>query len=915
MATLAVILAVVAGPLAACIIAAVKGRNVVGWGAATLFVPLFAGPYGAWWFVAAVAFFVALVAVLPGRRTPAALAGYKVGPAQQRVLVRLDRRLRKTRAGDERRAAAAQELAALGTAPAARVLLDHAQRAQDPADPVWAALGAVDGQGVAAELCRAWDEQPTPGLEEVIRARGLTVDTPPRLALATGLLAGREPAIPAGERAAVLVELLGHGSDAVRRGARTALLSLKAAEDVDTFCGLAVAEPAEPELRSILEEAGYVAAEPLDVRLRSALLTGHSPFAGEPDAASVAGLAALWAEAPDGPYRRPALDALRGLQVPEQSDLLCDAGIEQAPGGAATAACLELELVPSLPARRAVFYVLTGRLDLYDGLDADGALLQAGYAEAGAPVAARLREALLHAGRSALLTRVLTEEQSPREREYSPGEAGFVVDQLVEKADWRRLAALLPALPVADALRAARAVDAGAGVEGGQGGDAVRLCELARQETLTPEDLAAGRVPALVRVASLRAGARINDLVFSPDQRHVAIALGARRAVVLWDHGSGVRDAVVRGFAHAVGRVAYGTDGRLYCAEKTSSTTEPCAVYTVGGDGRLTPLGAHSGSITALCPLDGGRLATTGRDEALRLWTVAAEPGPPGGGFRLPWWARQACVLPAGGRAVAVAVAADDVVVVDPGTGLTLAVVPLRKAGMTTALAVAPAPRPPAPGDGAGTLLAGTTSGAVLRIDYGYSAAAAGTPAGLTWTLGEVRSGPPAPPAGDAPPAATAPAGAPQPDRPRAAVAGLEWLDPGTLCVAWADGRLELLTWPGLGTEWATTLTVERVTSAAASPDGRLLAVGDGDTRSLLFDTWGRRLRGILQRPANACSPRDWSCVRSLRAAPDLPAPLANTLAFVDRLLENRFRHDVQLADEPVVVHGEFDIAIDDEGA
>ena len=925
MTTLAVILALVCGPLAACFIAAAKGRSVIGWGAGTLVVPVFFAGAGAWGYVAAVVFFVAAVALLPPRgiRATGGLApdGSRLpGRAERRQLARLGRRLRRSRAGEARHAGAAQELATLGTGPATRVLLDYVKERQaPPADEAWSALGAVNGQEGVDELCRAWDADPSPALEELVRSRSLVASRPARLTLATGLLSGSAPVVP-GDRVALLSELLGHRSAAVRQGAHSALLSLQAAADVDRLCVLAFGDPPVHALWDVVAEAGFVASAPPAARLQSAVLARRLPAVVGHDAAALAELVRLRAASGDERFRGLALEAVSTLAVPDQTDLLCDLGIAQAPDGEATTLCRALGFLPSAPARRAVFYVLTGQFDLYDGLDGDGTLLQAGYGDLDGDVAARVRQALVHAGRAALLTQVLTRDRAPAELRYDAGEGGFVVAQLVERRDWRQLASLLPGLPVADALRAARALDA-AGLADGEDGrsDDVRaLCELARLEMLPPEEVAAGLVPALFPVAGLNVSARINDLAFSPDERHVAIALGARRAVVHWDHASGTTAGVVRGFGHSVGRVAYAGDGRLYCAEKTSSTAEPCGVYAADGACALAELGTHTGSVTSLCPLAGGRVASTGRDGLLKVW-----PGEEAAAVHLPSWARQACTLPLGGtadgagradgaaghgvpdQAVAaaaacpaevLAVAADDLILIDPAGGATLAAVPLRGAGRVTALTAASAGPADEPGAARGALVLGTTTGTVLRVDVDVPPGAASP---LRCTATEVRAAPAQPD----------PLGGPN----RAAVTGLEWLDAQTLCVVWADGRLELLSWPDGLTEWTAALTVERATSAAASPDGSLLALGDGDNRSLLFDTGGRRLRGILRRSANDSSPRDWACVRSLRAALDIPPPLANTLAFADRLLENRFRHDVQLAEGPSVVHGEFDIAIDDE--
>jgi WD40 repeat protein len=913
MEALGVLGTIIAAALAA-VIARYKGRGAWRWAVATLVLPLPLLGISGSAFAGGLIFMVCVVLVLPAvvrvrqaarrGRQGAAVARAADARAAKR-LARLRKNLLTSSPGKPAHQTALQELVSLNSAGAAGVLLEYARERPDEPDgegSVWSALALLTDQGAVDQICRAWDQEPLPALERVLASGRMTCAEPPVLRMAAGLLTEQMPGVQPWpeDKVRLLADLLGHKSAEVRRLVRAVLGSLSEASDLDDLCMVARDRPEDAELRELVKARRVVATAPPDLRVWSAVVTGQGPQVVGEDPEAVLGLVSLWQASKESEIGQAAWAALQGLAAPGQTDVLCDLAIDRVPDDGVRDACRDLRLVPSRPGRRALFYVLAQQFDLLDGLDPDGSLLRAAYEELDEAPARRVREALLAAGRATLLTQVLAHEAASRDRQYRPAEAAFVVDELAGRRDWRRLWAILPGLPFAAAVRAVRAFDveeARAQLDGAVG-DLERLRLLAQRRILDEAEVMNGALPALVRVATLSVRARVNDLVFSPADATIAIALGSGRSVALWNYRSGAQATFIRGFKRAVGRVAFAADGTVFCAEKTSSTFNQCSLYRCAGS-ELVELGQHRGSVTALLLVDDARVVSAGRDQELLVWPATPEGAlTPAVRMTLPSWPRQSCAVVQGGRLVGVAMDVEDLLIVDPTTQTTLATLPLRTTGRATAMITAPPAADDPSAAASGSLLMGTTRGALYQVDF----------------RSEAR-----PPAGAPGPPVTAPDAATLSCRLQerlgsrdASLVGLEWLDDVTLCAAWSDGLVRVLAWPALTQEWELQARVEKITSTAASADGDLLAVGDGSQRSLLFDTRGRRLRDLFRRAPNGCSPRDWSCVRSLLAGDGLSAEAADTLAVMDQLLENRFRHDVGLVDETAVAHGEFDIAIEE---
>lgn len=114
--------------------------------------------------------------------------------------------------------------------------------------------------------------------------------------------------------------------------------------------------------------------------------------------------------------------------------------------------CARHDLVPDNEIDRVVFFVLTGQHDRCEALDPDGTLLAGGYRGATEPTRKALRQTMLDLG-AVSLVRVIADRP---DRPLTVAEGDYLATQLARARDWDQLWRLVPTMPLAGAVRAAR---------------------------------------------------------------------------------------------------------------------------------------------------------------------------------------------------------------------------------------------------------------------------------------------------------------------------------------------------------------------------------------------------------------------------------------------------------------------------
>lgn len=175
---------------------------------------------------------------------------------------------------------------------------------------------------------------------------------------------------------------------------RRALADLADQACIDEVCRVWNYRPCA-ELDRLVAAGRWVATNPADLRMRTALFVDRAEELADGDRSVAESLIAI-AEGDDrtGRAARAALSTLRG---PEAREEVCTAAV--AGNLAALDAVVAGGFVPRDPVRHAVLLFLTGRHDEYAALDFDGSLLRAAHAAADAGLRVRLAAAARVTGR------------------------------------------------------------------------------------------------------------------------------------------------------------------------------------------------------------------------------------------------------------------------------------------------------------------------------------------------------------------------------------------------------------------------------------------------------------------------------------------------------------------------------------
>src|SRR5262245_43376736 len=114
--------------------------------------------------------------------------------------------------------------------------------------------------------------------------------------------------------------------------------------------------------------------------------------------------------------------------------------------------CVRHDLVPDNEIDTVLFLVLTGQHERYEALDPDGTLLASGYRGASHTTKAALRQTMLGLG-AVSLVRVIADRP---DRTLTMAEGDYLATQLANARDWDQLWRIVPTIPFAGAVRAAK---------------------------------------------------------------------------------------------------------------------------------------------------------------------------------------------------------------------------------------------------------------------------------------------------------------------------------------------------------------------------------------------------------------------------------------------------------------------------
>lgn len=616
-----------------------------------------------------------------------------------------------------------------------------------------------------------------------------------------------------------------------------------------------------------------------DQRLLTALSAWQAPAPGEPERG-----ASLVVLEPDvsrltGPATRAALfraaartghplgDIARrkilAALTPELVEALCDEALsvpELVP------LCVEKRLAPKDPVRRVVFFLLTGQLDQYRGMDPDGRLLELAYASAAPETRTRLQQAMRATGGLDLVRILVGSDRRARIPEMAEDELAYLARQLAARGEWPQLWNTVQDVAPSVGL----GLMALFGDWAPRDEDGRRVFEMMRRaDPESARRLVRGLQdwwPTVTRSSRIHFYGRVNDVSFAPDAPLLAIA-GTQQVAGVVDLTRGQLIERYDCFHSSVGYVVHTGGGSFVGAERTNNSHASRRLVRCGDgghqvlhkDGPITALTLRTTDGAFAAGTRGGRIllgAPDGTVEAVSVQKLGLNPQSD--------WPRAVTAHLESGR---LAVLARELAVTD---GTATKVVAHGDGGMIIGRAVF---------TGADSLVVASKRGTIQQL----------TRKGRKLVPGAVNAG---------------------------MIRGLEAL-PGRGEVVLVDerGQIVVLDAQSLEQKWSSQpeKAWPAVTSAHLSPRGEFLAVGYDAGHTDLYDlrTWS--LPSLIARPLVACVPADLGVVTGARAAPDLPAAAREYLELLHDLLEYRFRFDIEIGeigDLATLSAGEYDISL-----
>jgi WD40 repeat protein len=276
---------------------------------------------------------------------------------------------------------------------------------------------------------------------------------------------------------------------------------------------------------------------------------------------------------------------------------------------------LDAEYAPSEPAQRAIFWLLSGKIQRYEELDLNGSLLTQAHANASSTLRKRLATAAAAAGRMEWLSAM---EQSKPLEAFTKDDWATTMQLLTRVGDLETLWEwALKTPPIYSRLLLQR-IPAGTAPpqqfgEGAKGlqRHAMNLPALGDQNQLPPEHcnhILSGHTSVVWSIA------------WSPDGRCIASG-SADNTIRLWDSASGTCTHTLSGHSDSVHSIAWSPDGRCLASGSSDSTIR---LWDPASGACIQTLKGHNDKVQSITwSPDGRSLASRSGDHTIRLWDSA----------------------------------------------------------------------------------------------------------------------------------------------------------------------------------------------------------------------------------------------------------------------------------------------------
>lgn len=696
------------------------------------------------------------------------------------------------------------------------------------------------------------------GLEAQLSAHALLIGKRLRRNAAAALGKGVQQGVA--RTATILANAVTRNDDPhIRRIATDFLAQLTTQPQIDEAASVWV-ETRHSVLTELLVTRRWIASSPVKTHVLSALKTDSIEQLQQGAVEIVEPLIDATGDG-DVEIAARARQILPLLQRDDAKDALCRFVIHHEHPAAMDAA-LTSGYLPRDASQRAIFLFLTEQWERYEALDFDRSLLNAAQKNASTDLRRRIADRLRKSGRIEYLTIIAGADFRSQAADMTTAETDVLVNMLTARSEWDKLWKLAFDLPFVWSIRIVNKLREMAW-QPSLTDERLLFSELRAvtdREMITSEDAARRVLPLTVHEATIKVRGRVNDVAFSPVRPVIAIGAGNRH-VGVWNFQHAAMEEIWKGFDHSIGLVTFAPDGMLLCAERTNAVAEACAMYACRKN-EMVKFGQHEGSVTALDMIDATRIFSSGRDQKICLWDIAN--GELIQEQHQTFWARAAAVSPDGNYAIVL------------HEGVTLIALPTLNE--VTSWSKGHVGRCAAFISGETTVVVGKSSGDVHVYDYAQNARK---------EREELQ---------------------PHDQRVQGVIVRPTT---STVITAGSEGKLHFTDWKQRTFLGSVELPDAHFTSLRMSPDGAFMATGDSDASMSLWDLRVLDVPHLFTRPFAQASPDHLVAVSDLAANAKLPAAIRHSLTFMQRILQYRFRFDIEIDDVPAIKIGEFDIEIE----
>jgi WD40 repeat protein len=376
-------------------------------------------------------------------------------------------------------------------------------------------------------------------------------------------------------------------------------------------------EKRSQKLNQIMLECRYVATEPLEIHIATALKQPLNPSFYNWPPHFIPHLTVYLTDK-DKTIRENSSVVLSNLTDPQSQKKFLTGFLEK-PQNEQKTVVKNLKFPPPDPYLFAAALFFAEAWETYENFDFDRRLLHRFYTKSGEDTRKQIARTVQTSGKKEYLPIILGTDQSFSRISQSRDEIQSTLDALINHQDYEALWEYLKLIYVDQSLIGFKQL-LNVGWSPQTTTEVALYNRLVVHVSSIPSFTTASlgeNIPFAIPSSVLNFRGRINQVAFANHSPHLAIATN-KRAVMIWNYQKGSSEYLIKDFRHSIGQLSYDQQDNLFIGEKTNST-DMCDIW-LWQDQILKYIGYHQGSVTSISPVRANNIVTTGKDLRIVNW-------------------------------------------------------------------------------------------------------------------------------------------------------------------------------------------------------------------------------------------------------------------------------------------------------